>query len=106
MTLMERLRAYGQHYEVCNEAAAEIERLEERCEGYKGQVKWGSDEIERQRAEIARLNDGLGQLAAKATEVELAIVELKKANDELGLVLNPTLSFAEVRRELKRRAVG
>lgn len=29
------------------EAADEIERLQERCEGYKGQVKWGSDEIER-----------------------------------------------------------
>lgn len=36
------------------EAAAEIERLRERCEAYKQQVWAGSNEIERLRAAIRR----------------------------------------------------
>jgi predicted nucleic acid-binding Zn-ribbon protein len=37
-----------------NELKANIERLQERCEAYKGQVKAGSAEIERLKAVIAR----------------------------------------------------
>jgi len=39
------------------EAADHIERLEERCMAYKGQVKAGSDEIDRLRLRVAQLEE-------------------------------------------------
>ncbi len=43
--------------------AAELERLRERCEGYKGQVLTGSIEIERLRARVAELVAALQECA-------------------------------------------
>jgi hypothetical protein len=44
----------GQKY-----CGAEIERLRERCEAYKGQVRAGADEIERMRASQERLKSAI-----------------------------------------------
>lgn len=55
-SLTDRLLNYGAKFSqtdpehlMCIEAAAEIERLRERCEAYKGQVKWGADVIAAQQ---------------------------------------------------------
>lgn len=62
-----RLRGIENWYEAdvstCKEAADEIERLTERCEAYKGQVKAGSDEIERLRASLATATRALEEIA-------------------------------------------
>ena len=82
--IVERLRKYGQHYEVCNEAADEIERL---------------------RAGIKLISHQIDSMAAQAGEVASSVAEARKANDELGRILN--MSFSDVRDEIhKRRSVG
>ncbi len=77
-------------------AEKEIERLRERCEGYKGQVLTGSIEIERLRAQNEKLflengeianTLGVDNLRLLALNTELLAV-LERVVDEVGLEIS------------------
>jgi len=76
-----------------DELEAEIERLRERCEAYKGQVEAGSHEIDRLRAENKSLFD-------TATRHALEIMQLRAENERLEEVLNEFIEAADVARKL------
>ncbi len=71
---------------VAEEGAAEIERLRERCEAYKGQVEAGAHEIERLRAALEVAYNGLlnGHLndAAEMDEITARVGGALKQSDE------------------------
>jgi chromosome segregation ATPase len=80
---------------VIDKQKAEIERLRERCEGYKGQVKWGADEIERLQVDknegdrllvvaLQLRDDARQELKQEKAEIKRLQTENKDLRRQLG----------------------
>ena len=84
-----------------------LERLRQWTDGVEPTAKEreAADEIERLRAGINLISHQIDSMAIQAGEVASSVAEARKANDELGRILN--MSFSDVRDEIhKRRSVG
>ena len=67
--------------------------------------KEAATEIERLRAGIKLISHQIDSMAVQAGEVASSVAEARKANDELGRILN--MSFSDVRDEIhKRHSIG
>jgi hypothetical protein len=84
-------------WDAITEKNREIERLRERCEAYKGQVKAGSVEIERLRTRDFELRSGLhvarGALLGIGTEYSREIAA------HLAEVLDPAVALPSGKRD-------
>lgn len=83
------------------EAADEIERLHERCDAYKGQVKCGSEEISRLRLQLADAEATLFKLNS-GEELQ----SLMKLNNELRSQLDSVRKVIDAECEQKSKLVA